>query len=127
MPPKKLMIQNGVMRITVDSGIDISPNNTIISTLVSGLYEFHSNVALSDYDCTYNASTKIGNYSFAASDGRIWNQVIDFSESLSDPKHNFNVPSFWKISEFSLHRTIRDAYVSLVAYYDLKKLKAEFY
>ena len=54
-------------------------------------------------------------YEFNAIDGRNWNQQIVFEVSTSfEPSMTFDVTDLWKLSEFTLHRPIRDALITLI-------------
>lgn len=56
------------------------------------------------------------NYTIDALDGRKWRQDIEFASAQDfDPGMKFNVTDYWKLSEFALHREIRNYLVEMHA------------
>jgi hypothetical protein len=51
-------------------------------------------------------------YNFMVSDGRKWKQVI--KTAGGEAEMTFDVSDFWKLSEFILHRPIRDEVIFLI-------------
>lgn len=65
-------------------------------------------------------------YKLVSVDSRLWKQVITF-DSASNPLMTFNVVDTWRLSEFSSQRTLRNAFIALVAKYPtLEKLSYDF-
>ena len=55
-------------------------------------------------------------------DGRIWKDKIDFINPL-DVSHSFDIPGYWKESEFILNREIRASLIKLHNIYGVNLLK----
>jgi len=64
-------------------------------------------------------------YEFLAIDGRHWLQSIDIPSS-GEAHQSFNIPDFWKLSEFSLQRSMRDAVIALVKSHGLTLFRVEY-
>lgn len=65
-------------------------------------------------------------YEWKAADGRKWTQTIDFADSTTDPKMNFDVPDFFRLSEFEKHREVRAALVALIPKHTIIKFEVTF-
>jgi len=64
-------------------------------------------------------------YEFVALDGRIFRQGIFFNGD-EEPSLTFYVPDRWKLSEFILHRPIRDTVVALIKSAGLMRVTVDF-
>ena len=60
------------------------------------------------------------NYELEATDGRKWTQVIRVDEI--DAPMSFDVPDFWRVSEFSAHRPLRQLVIGLALLHDVDKI-----
>lgn len=59
-------------------------------------------------------------YEFTTQDGRTWSQII--KTSAQEAAMTFNVPDFWRLSEFVLHRPIRDEVIAMIAEYGVTEI-----
>lgn len=65
-------------------------------------------------------------YSFTSQDGRAWNQVLRIVNP-ADPSMTFDVPDFWKLSEFILHRSVRDSVTQLIVKFGVSKITVTWF
>ena len=64
-------------------------------------------------------------YKITGQDGRVFHQVLTF-DVPTDPRQTFDVATPWRLSEFILHRPIREYVTTLYAKYGLQDLKITF-
>ena len=94
--------------------------------LFVALKEFHAVVPLASYSFGPAAGENEYNYRFTAVDGRMWSQVLDFTDMESDPGMTSNITDKWRLSEFKFNGPVRDQMVALHASTRLETFEATF-
>lgn len=100
-----------------------------IHLLIADLDAFDTVVAMEHFVLTRTQGlpNQRFTYHFTATDGRDWNQELRAAGAQqSEPTMNFSITDFWRLSEFSLHRPIRDRLVAWVDTYGLINLDHEW-
>ncbi len=94
--------------------------------LFAALQDFHEATPLATYLLLTNGTPGQYRYEFEARDGRVWNQVINFSENETDPVMTFAITDWWPVSQFKFNRAVRDQIVRLHHTVNLIRLDATF-
>lgn len=110
----------------VTSVTPIPASDVDLVALVRAVNAFHATVPLSKFHVKQTATPGRFSYAFDAVDGRAWDQVLDFNANPADPSMTFAVADFWKLSEFSFQRPIRDLVVKLVPLFGVTEIKFTF-
>lgn len=92
--------------------------------LFTALKKFHSIVPLTSYTFCPAVGENEFDYRFAALDGRIWSQVLDFTDKVDDPAMTFDVTDKWRVTEFKFHNPVRDQIVALHSAVSLESFEA---
>lgn len=118
-----------------DFSCEMTFDNTVIlghlaraafKILFAALKEFHAVVPLASYSFGPAVGENEFTYQFTALDGRMWSQVLDFTDRESDPAMIFTVADKWRDSEFKFNRPVRDQMVALHASAGLETFEATF-
>lgn len=89
------------------------------------IHEMHIVVPLREFSLIADqGGTENFEYHIVSADGREWTQTIKISST--NPEMNFDVPDFWRLSEFTLQRSIRDDIILLVLQHGVKKIEMNF-
>lgn len=94
-----------------------------LSTFFASLWDLHAVVPLASF-----VVREIGTdpseleYTITAQDGRLWHQHMRFDHA-TDPGQNYEITHYWRLSEFSHHRALRDEVVALHNKYKLEKIE----
>lgn len=94
--------------------------------LFTEMRKFHSVVPLMSYTFGPAVGENEYNYQFATADGRMWSQVLDFTETPTDPGMTFNITDKWRVTEFKFNGAVRDQIVALHAAVNLETFEATF-
>lgn len=115
---------NGVWHLELEHNSDNVLNivEQPIKGLIEGLVKLHDKSPLSSFSVTKSGNKYL--YSFTGIDGRVWNQVIK-KENGTYPM-NFDVPDYWLLEEFSLHRDPRIRIITLIKDFNLQRIELTF-
>lgn len=85
----------------------------------------HAVVALQRFDVD-RLEDQAGQYSyqFSTSDGREWNQVLRVEQDGT--MMTFDVADWWRLSEFTPHRAIRELVLRLIREHQVYKIKFDW-
>jgi hypothetical protein len=115
-----IIIHDDTKEIHITVGVSITVSHNYIVTLLRALDKFLAGSP----DTTSLVMRQHGGpdqYQYSISAPlRSWNQVIQIPPSV-EATMSFDVPSFWKLSEFSLQRPIRDLLITLVREFQLSE------
>lgn len=90
---------------------------------VNALQKLATTVSLATFALEeQSAGSEYFDYEFVGKDARTWNQVLHIAGA--DPSMTFTVASYWKLSEFILHRPVREISIKLVQDYGVSKIEA---
>lgn len=100
----KIEIKSPVLNLEINSDNMIDASDPDVQNLLRLLELFNKKVSLSSF--IVDKESDHHTYEYEAKDGRIWKQKIYFNSE--EPEMTFDVSDSWKLSEFQLHRPIRD-------------------
>lgn len=124
-----LEIKNGNKTLEIKTDNDIIATDITVFEFLSSLEILHQKVNLDTFKVERITFPSISfSYEFRSKDGRIWNQNVKNNPSnTDDPLMTFDCPQYWSLSEFILHRPVRDSTIRLDNRYGIEKIEVTFY
>jgi hypothetical protein len=65
-------------------------------------------------------------YEFTSMTGKAWKQMLRVPADGSEASMTFDVEQYWKVSEFTPHREMRDAVINAIRLYKLTKIEGSW-
>lgn len=118
----------GELVFRLESGTAIDADAPSVTLLIGTVLSLHRIVELSEFRFRPKPSGPPTSYlySFTALDGREWEQEFRFTgPDPLDPEMDFST-GFWRLSEFRLHRPIRDQIVQMRDSVGLSDMRVTF-
>lgn len=122
-----LEYSNGVMTLEIDYSVtgELVTDATLFTQFINSLQLLAQTANLDTFEMKeQSAGSEYFNYAFVGKDARTWNQVLHIQDT--DASMTFSVASYWKLSEFVLHRPVRDLAIALVRKYGVSKIEASW-
>jgi hypothetical protein len=105
--------------------VAIEATHAYVISLIRALDKFQQVTVDPDkIELTFSAGDDYA-YDITSKAGRTWSQVLRIPTG-SEAAMTFDVPSFWKLSEFSEQRPIRDLLINLVREFGLTDAKIKW-
>src|SRR3989344_4654296 len=102
-------------------------DDNVLKCFIKELETFAEKILLKEFTVKKQTAGNTFDYRFEAKDGRIWNQKLIFKELPDpDPEMTFDVEDPWKLTEFTLHRTLRDNVVILINQHGATEIKCKY-
>src|ERR1700693_2408700 len=112
------MINDSVRQVHIISDQPLVASHNYIVSLLRLLDKFKAVTGDVQQLSLQNRTGTVYAYSISAP-GRSWDQNINIP-GTEEASMTFDVPSYWKLSEFSRQREIRDTLIALVVEFGLK-------
>lgn len=110
--------------IEIESSAHILLSDEHLSEMLKLLSDLQSAANMEEFNFVKRVDGKF-DYEFKSFDGREWNQVIDVTNH-ADYSMIFNTDDWWKLSEFTPHRPLRDHVVKMAHDFQLEWIKVKF-
>lgn len=119
-----LELKNSQRSMEIETELFLSFAETPVLALSQALDVLGEAVPLAHFE---TVRTEVNEYSYEirAADGRLFRQTFLFAETPT-PGMTFDVPQRWQLSEFALHRPLRDLIVTLIRDFGLIKLEVDY-
>lgn len=102
----------------------ITLQSPLVQSVLSDLENFNSVAPLAFFRIELMEANRY-EYELVTVDARHWLQSIDIPPQ-GEARLTFNVPNYWKLSEFSRQRTLRDAVISMVQTFGLTLFRVDY-
>ena len=120
-----LTVNDAARKVTLDTDQSLLATHNYVISLLRALDGFKAvAVDVSKVELKRQGNSTSYDYSISAP-GRSWSQVIRIPVG-AEADMNFDVPDFWRLSEFSKQRDIRDLLILLVRDFGLSHAKVDW-
>lgn len=103
--------------LTITYDAEASPvSGALLTKLLTVIAPLHDAVGIRRLWLRPTETPSEWDYRWVAADGRVWRQLVRFSEpGSSDPPMTFAVPDAFRRTEFEHHREVRDLLIGEVS------------
>ena len=126
MPTYKVTFDSPDFKLDITCNeIGLKVDTPIVSQTVKAARDLHAAVPMGILTVVKDvATTNEYRYSMTAIDGRKWKQR--FRMDAADALMNFNIDDYWRLTEFIIHRNLRDLLIAILWSYNVENITVDW-
>jgi hypothetical protein len=118
-------LQCPTLTLTFTSTLVIPPSDTLANRIMTRLHSLHEQTPLVECEVKQDSEQpERYSYEFTTADGRKWEQNLFIRSGVETM--TFAVSDEWKVSEFIVHRELRDDVFAIIKKYQVTDILAEW-
>jgi len=124
--PYKISVNSNGTKIDAKSDLLIELGDADFNRILKNLHDLNNKTPLKKVEYLRIGHSSDMEYTMESQNGRTWTQIISNPFTDIDPFMTFDVSTAWKLSEITIQREVRRAFIELSRRCQMDSFKAMF-